>query len=99
MSDIASIGQGGVGPLTRPETTTPVGGATARVADDAATGGRAGDRVELSDQARLLNQLRSLPPVREGLVDRVRSEIADEAYLTDAKLDVAIDRLLEDLVG
>lgn len=58
---------------------------------------RAGDRVELSERSRLLSQLRGLPEVRTEIVDRVRAEIGSDSYLTDAKIDAAVDELAADL--
>jgi negative regulator of flagellin synthesis FlgM len=54
------------------------------------------DRVQLSDHARLLSQLRQ-NPIREDLVSRVRNELAQGTYETDAKVDQAIDELQADL--
>ena len=58
---------------------------------------RRGDSVELSNTAKLLSQAQQLPDVRQELVDRVRSEIEAGNYLTDEKLDAALDGLLNDL--
>lgn len=58
---------------------------------------RPSDRVDISDRARLLAQLSSLPDMREDLVSQVRSEIAAGTYDTDDKLDQAISNLLQDL--
>jgi len=58
---------------------------------------RPSDRVELSERARFLNKLASLPPTRRELVDRVQQEIADGTYETSDKLDQAISGLLDDL--
>ena len=52
-----------------------------------------GDSVELSEAAR---QHADSAPVREGLVSSVRAEIAKDTYLTEEKLDAAIDALLRD---
>jgi hypothetical protein len=46
-----------------------------------------------------MERLRAGSGVRDEVVDRVRGEIADGTYDTPEKLDVAVDRLLEDLVG
>ena len=84
----------------------PPAGATARTheagpkrsqaaAPAAAT--RPADRVDLSDQSRLLSRLASLPDIRQDLVDRVKAEIAAGNYVTDDKIEVAVDGLLEDL--
>ena len=36
------------------------------------------------------------PGVREDLVQTVRQAIADGTYATDAKLDIAVQRMLDD---
>ena len=57
------------------------------------------DSVELSDHARHLSTLRSLPAVREDRVAEIRDAIANGTYDTEGKLDTAVDRLLEDLLA
>ncbi len=56
-----------------------------------------GDRVELSEQARLMALLRQLPDVRHDRIESIRTAIAEGSYVTDEKLSVSIDRLLDDL--
>ena len=92
MPEIPSIGHGGVGPINRTagrsaatSSTTPRDIAEPR-----------GDRVELSEHARLLDRLRQLPEVRTELLERFRQEIAAGTYLTPEKIDAAIERLLQD---
>ncbi|MEO0514730.1 MAG: flagellar biosynthesis anti-sigma factor FlgM [Planctomycetota bacterium] len=58
---------------------------------------RGSDQIELSDTAKILAKLADLPEVREDLVARVRTEIADGTYETSEKLDAAIEGLAEDL--
>jgi negative regulator of flagellin synthesis FlgM len=53
--------------------------------------------VDISDRARLLAQLSSLPDMREELVSQVRAQIASGSYETEDKLDQAITNLLQDL--
>ncbi len=60
---------------------------------------RGSDRVEVSDMARLLSKLNEMPEVRRELVDRVRDEIDRGKYMTDEKLELAIDGLVDDLTG
>jgi anti-sigma28 factor (negative regulator of flagellin synthesis) len=55
------------------------------------------DAVELTDQARLMHALTKLPPGRLAIVERVRQAIAEGRYESDAKLEVAIDRIATDL--
>jgi hypothetical protein len=40
-----------------------------------------------------------MPIVREDLIRKVRAEIAAGKYETPQKLDIAVRRLLEDLLG
>ena len=58
--------------------------------------GRGNDSVEVSQTAQLLAKLSSLPDVRQGLIDNVRSQIAKGAYETPQKLDTALESALED---
>ncbi|MBI1337188.1 MAG: flagellar biosynthesis protein FlgM [Phycisphaera sp.] len=58
---------------------------------------RGSDSVEFSGVSRLLAKLHDLPDVRQGLVDRVKSEIASGTYETPEKLDAAITELAQDL--
>lgn len=89
MSDISPIGStnqaalnGSVGVNRTPTPTSPAG--------------RGDDRVEFSDTARLLAQLKQVPEVREDLVNSIRSQIDRDIYESPEKLDTAIDRLLEE---
>jgi hypothetical protein len=60
-----------------------------------------GDRVELSDVARLLARMREMPEVRQDRIDQVRSALERGGYDSDARLDLAVERLIEeeDLLG
>lgn len=58
---------------------------------------RGADEVELSTTARLMNRLDQISGVRDDVVSRVRQEIEAGTYDADAKLDLAIERLAEDL--
>lgn len=98
MTDISSIGHGSVGPAggfhrtASPASTDPSADRPTRPGTDAA------DRVELSEHARFMNQLRDMPDVRTERVEEIRQQIADGNYLTDHKLDVAINRLMESFI-
>lgn len=89
MSDIAPIGR----PLAASFEAAP---AHARTNGQTPAVGRASDSVELSSHAQLLGKLRS-NPIRQGLVDAARAEIADGTYETEDKLDAAIESIIEDL--
>ena len=92
MAEIPSIGQGAVGPINRTAPTSAYQ-ATETLRQQSEP---LGDRVELSRHALLLDRLRNLPGVREDLVQTVRQAIADGTYATDAKLDIAVQRMLDD---
>lgn len=51
------------------------------------------DAVELSATAREQLERDESAPIRTGLVERVRAEIAAGTYLTDARLDAAVNRM------
>lgn len=103
MPDIAPIGPGSLGPVGRDTAVGRSSGGnhstSATSQDVAAAGARASDRVELSDRARWLDQLQTLPPVRRDLVERLRGEIENGNYPSDDQLATALDRLLTDLEG
>lgn len=52
----------------------------------------AADALELSDAAR---RFADATPIRSELVARVRADIARGDYLSEEKLDAAIDRLID----
>ena len=61
-------------------------------------GGLSGtDEVQISEQARLLEKVSQIPEVRQERIDQIRAEIAGGTYETDEKLDIALDRLLDEI--
>ena len=58
---------------------------------------KSADKVELSGVSHLLDALKS-NDVRADKVAEIRAQIAAGTYETDAKLDMAADRLLDDLL-
>ena len=91
MSDISPIGRPNAAALNgSAPTATRVNGLVNGNA-------RTSDSVEISDTALYLSQLKHGPQVRESLVERVRSEIAAGTYDTEAKLNTAIDAMIDDL--
>lgn len=95
MPDVSSIGHGSVGPIDR--AATPASAPSERHGRNGVAEPRSTDRVELSDIARFKDRLRELPDVRVDRVEQIRQAIVDGSYESEAKLDVAIQRLLEDL--
>ena len=57
------------------------------------------DVIEISDVAKLAAKIAELPPVRTELVERVKAEIVAGTYETNEKLDIAVDKLMEELLG
>jgi negative regulator of flagellin synthesis FlgM len=57
----------------------------------------AADSVEISDAARMLDQARDIPEVRQDRIDAIRNEIAAGTYETEEKLNIAIERLLDEI--
>jgi negative regulator of flagellin synthesis FlgM len=55
------------------------------------------DEVQISDAARLVEQVQELPDIRQDRVDAVRRQIAAGTYETSEKLNVALDRLLDEI--
>ena len=96
MPDISSIGHGSVGPVNRPAgSASSVPRPDTKEATE--TTARLGDRVELSEHARLLDQLRHLPDIRQELVRTIRDAITQGTYETPQKLGEAIERLFAEL--
>src|SRR5688572_13749271 len=54
------------------------------------------DRLELSGVSHLLKTLKSNGDVRTDKIADIKAEIAAGTYEDDKKLDVAVDRLLDD---
>lgn len=99
MPDISSIGHGSVGPVNRP--TGPASSLprpeTKEATETTETTARPGDRVELSEYAHLLDQLRHLPEIRQELVRTIRQAITQGTYETPQKLGEAIERLFAEM--
>ncbi|MCA9303484.1 MAG: flagellar biosynthesis anti-sigma factor FlgM [Phycisphaerales bacterium] len=58
---------------------------------------RGSDSAELSPVSRYLSELKAGPAVRTDLVARVKSEIANGSYETDAKFEAILDDVAEDI--
>jgi negative regulator of flagellin synthesis FlgM len=68
-----------------------------QAADGAAKARAAGDSVTISPAAEAALNATETGVVRQDLVSRIRSEIAAGTYETPAKLDVALDRLIDEI--
>jgi len=101
MSEISVIGNAVVGnvPATAPTTTTaptkPAEVAAPAVDND---GVAATDHVEFSQKAQMLEKIQQLPSVRQQRIDVIKDAIATNSYVTDDKLDLAIHRMIDDII-
>ena len=57
------------------------------------------DQVDISAEADMVSRVHELPDVRTDRVAEIRQQIAAGTYDTDAKMDVAVGRLLDELSG
>ena len=55
------------------------------------------DEVNISDAARLVEQVKQAPDIRQDRVQAIRAQIASGTYETAGKLDVAVNRLLDEI--
>jgi negative regulator of flagellin synthesis FlgM len=55
------------------------------------------DSLEISDAGRLADQMSQIPDIRQDRVSAIRAQIASGTYETDAKMSVALDRLLDEI--
>jgi negative regulator of flagellin synthesis FlgM len=53
--------------------------------------------VSISPEADLVSQVHQLADIRTDKVAEIRAQIANGTYETDEKLNVALDRLLDEL--
>ena len=60
--------------------------------------GSSADEVTISPEADLLARISEMPEIRQERVDQIRAQIAEGHYDTSEKLDVAVDRLLDEMV-
>lgn len=56
-----------------------------------------GDRLDISEAGQIAGRLAELPEIRAERVAELRAAILNGTYETDAKLDVALDRLLDEI--
>ena len=57
----------------------------------------AADQLDISEAAQAISQARDAAPIRLDRVADIRAQIADGTYDTADKLDLAVDRLLDEL--
>ncbi len=57
------------------------------------------DQVEISPLGQMLDGIAQLPEIRQERVEEIRRQIAAGVYETPEKMDLALDRLLDELHG
>ena len=55
------------------------------------------DELQLSPAAEMASRLSEIPNIRWNRVNEIKSAIADGTYMTDDKMNVALDRLLDEI--
>jgi len=55
------------------------------------------DQLDISPEADLVAQVHNLPEIRADRVAQIKAQIAAGTYETDAKLDTALSRLLDEI--
>ena len=58
-----------------------------------------GNKAQGRITASVLQNIHSLPPVREKKILKIRQQLAEGTYDIDDQLNVALDLLLDDLIG
>jgi negative regulator of flagellin synthesis FlgM len=57
------------------------------------------DHVEISPLGKMLDGIGQLPEIRHERVDEIRRQIAAGSYETPEKLELALDRMLDEMMG
>ena len=57
------------------------------------------DHVEISPLGQMLDGISRLPEIRHEKVEEIRRQIAAGSYETPEKLELALDRLMDELMG
>ncbi len=55
------------------------------------------DELHLSPAAQMAGKLGDIPDIRWERVNSIKAAIADGTYMTDEKMDVALERLLDEI--
>lgn len=78
-------------PLNAPHRLTATGAANSAYRTSGV------DQLDISPEADLVSQVHDLPEIRSDRVATLRAQIANGTYETDAKLDLALSRLLDEI--
>lgn len=55
------------------------------------------DQLDISHEADFASQVKEIPDIRADRVAQIKAQIADGSYLSDDKLDLALERLLDEI--
>jgi negative regulator of flagellin synthesis FlgM len=55
------------------------------------------DEVDISEAAQMAEQIQQMPEMREDRIEAVRQQIAEGTYETSDRLNVAVERLLDEI--
>lgn len=55
------------------------------------------DELTLSSVGQMVAKLQDLPDIRADKVEQIRAQLANGTYDVDARLDLALERLMDDL--
>jgi len=94
MPNIPPLGPGPSGPVDR-LGLAPGAARTARPAENRTD--RRADRVEISEEARLLERLQNQTEGRTDRIERIQAEIAAGTYESEERLSAAIERFIAEL--
>jgi negative regulator of flagellin synthesis FlgM len=72
-------------------------GARAKEAGSVPASSSSGDRLDISEAGQIAGRLAEMPAIRADRVQELRTAILNGSYESDAKLDVALDRLLDEI--
>jgi len=98
MPDIGNIGSSYAASIA-PGARIPADLAARRAVETTSSPARAeGDRVEVSEAAKWLEEMNRLPAIRENKVAAAKAAIANGSLDSDAKLAIAIERMIDDVV-
>ena len=99
MSEISVLGH------NAPENTQPISSSTAQAEAPAeiiapeidCDNAKTKDSVEFSAKARWIEKIHQLPAVRQNRIDELKQAIASDEYMTDEKLQIAYECLIEEV--
>lgn len=97
MSDISVIGNAVVGSIQSTAAPTTQKALVEVVKTTKESVVATEDRVEFSQIAQMLEKIHQLPAVRQERIDEIQEALSNETYMTSDKLDVAFDRLIDEV--